>query len=246
MAAAVECEDKELEVVGNHEKDSFSVFHEMRSFDELCDLTLKVNGKEIRAHRVVLAACSPYFRAMLTTGFVESNLGTISLQDCEENAVERLVGFLYTCKLNLNESNVENILRAAALFQIELVVQKCADFLETLIRIENCLGIQSLAMQYSLRNLETKASNFISWNFMEVSRESEFVLIPVTQLSAIVGSDRLQIKMEEDVFEAVVRWYKYDREERIKYQVSCVCGGCGGTANSLFTDILFVIQMCRP
>lgn len=212
-----------IQVVGNHEKDSFSVFHEMRGLEELCDLTLKVNGKEIRAHRVVLAACSPYFRAMLTTGFLESNLGTISLQDCEEDAVEELVEFLYTCKLNLHESNVENILAAASLFQVQLVVQKCADFLGTLIRIENCLGIQSLAMQYSLNNLESKVRSFISWNFMEVSRESEFVLIPAQQLSKIVGSDRLHVKMEEDVFEAVIRWYKYDREERIKYQVSYVC-----------------------
>ena len=30
------------------------------------------------------------------------------------------------------------------------------------------------------------------------------------------------MKMEEDVFEAVIRWYKYDREERIKYKVSNV------------------------
>ena len=212
-----------LQVVGNHEKDSFSVFHEMRTLDELCDVTLNVNGREIRAHRVVLAACSSYFRAMLTTGFLESNLGTIFLQDCEENAVEELVEFLYTCKLNLNESNVENILAVASLFQIQLVVQKCADFLGTLVRIENCLGIQSLAMQYSLRNLESKVRSFISWNFLEVSRESEFVLIPAQQLRKIVESDRLHVKMEEDVFEAVITWYKYDREERIKYSVSYVC-----------------------
>lgn len=219
MAAVMESSDKVLEVVGNHEKDSFSVFHEMREFDELCDITLKVNGKEIRAHRIVLAACSPYFRAMLTTGFLESNLGTITLQDCEENAVEELVKFLYTCKLNLNELNVEHVLAAAALFQLQLVVQNCADFLGTLIRIANCLGIQSLAMQYSLSNLESKVTSFINWNFMAVSRESEFVLIPAQQLSKIVRNDRLHVKMEEDVYEAVLRWYKYDREERIKCHV---------------------------
>ena len=222
--AAVEEEsgDKVLEVVGNHEKDSFSVFHEMREFDELCDITLKVNRKEIRAHRVVLAACSPYFRAMLTTGFLESNLGTITLQDCEENAFEELVEFLYTCKLNLNESNVEHVLAVAALFQLQLVVQNCADFLGKLIRVENCLGIQSLAMQYSLSNLESKVTSFINWNFMEVSRESEFVMIPAPQLRKIVASDRLHVEMEEDVFEAAIKWYKYDKEERSKYQVSYV------------------------
>lgn len=245
MAAVLECSDGELEIVGSHEKDSFSVFDEMRAFDELCDITLKVNEKEIRAHRVVLAACSPYFRAMLTSGFVESNMGTISLQDCEENGVEMVLDFIYSCKLKLNESNVESVLRAAALFQIHLVVQKCADFLETLIRIENCLGIQSLAVQYSLKNLGSKAKSFISWNFREVSRESEFVLIPASQLSTIVESDRLNVEMEEDVFEAVIRWYKHDREERIKQQVSCICGGSvvrGNEYSTLQTLILDSIK----
>ena len=211
---------KELEIVGRHESDAFTVFNEMREFDELCDITLNVNGKEIRAHRVVLAACSPYFRAMLTTGFLESNLNTISLQGCEESAVEKLIGFFYTCKLKLNETDVENALTVSSLFQIHLVSQECARFLETLIRVENCLGIQSLAMQYSLNNLQCKVKSFISWNFMQVSRENEFVLIPPEQLREIVQSDRLHVKMEEDVFEAVMRWYKYDRDKRLKCPVS--------------------------
>ena len=221
MAAVLECADKGTEIIGNHETDCFAVFHEMRCLGELCDITLKVNGKEVRAHRVVLAACSPYFRAMLTTAFVERDMGTISLQDCEENAVEKLVEFLYTCKLKLNESNVENVLRVAAVFQIHLVVQKCAEYLESQIGIENCLGIESLAMQYSLRNLESKVKSFITWNFVQVSRGSEFVLIPAAQLCSIVGSDRLHVKHEEEVYEAVMRWYKFDKEERIKHEASC-------------------------
>ncbi|XP_068727085.1 kelch-like protein 20 [Montipora capricornis] len=220
MAAVLECADKETEIIGNHETDCFAVFHEMRCLGELCDITLKVNGKEVRAHRVVLAACSPYFRAMLTTAFVERDMGTISLQDCEENAVEKLVEFLYTCKLKLNESNVENVLRVAAVFQIHLVVQKCAEYLESQIGIENCLGIESLAMQYSLRNLESKVKSFITWNFVQVSRGSEFVLIPAAQLCSIVGSDRLHVKREEEVYEAVIRWYKFDKEERIKHEAT--------------------------
>ena len=77
-------------------------------------------------------------------------------------------------------------------------------------------------MQYSLNQLESKVRSFISWNFIDVSRENEFVLIPAEQLSKIVGSDRLHVKMEEDIYEAVIRWYKYDREERIRFQVSCI------------------------
>jgi hypothetical protein len=35
---------------------------ELQSTGSLCDVTLAVNGDEIRAHKVVLASASPYFR----------------------------------------------------------------------------------------------------------------------------------------------------------------------------------------
>jgi hypothetical protein len=35
---------------------------ELQNTASLCDVTLAVNGDEIRAHKVVLASASPYFR----------------------------------------------------------------------------------------------------------------------------------------------------------------------------------------
>lgn len=35
---------------------------ELQKTDSLCDITIVVNEDEIRAHKLVLAAASPYFR----------------------------------------------------------------------------------------------------------------------------------------------------------------------------------------
>lgn len=43
----------------------FSTFS-LRSQNLLCDVTIVAEDMEIAAHRVVLAACSPYFHAMFT------------------------------------------------------------------------------------------------------------------------------------------------------------------------------------
>ena len=56
----------------NHTKTLSSNLFKLRENDSLCDVTLISDGVEIRAHRVVLAACSEYFHAMFTSGLSET------------------------------------------------------------------------------------------------------------------------------------------------------------------------------
>ena len=39
-----------------------SAFHNLQDSQELLDVTLSAEGQQLKAHRLVLAACSPYFR----------------------------------------------------------------------------------------------------------------------------------------------------------------------------------------
>lgn len=45
---------------------AFHVFDDLRKQGQLCDVTIRVNNQDFTAHRVVLAATSPYFFAMFT------------------------------------------------------------------------------------------------------------------------------------------------------------------------------------
>lgn len=56
----------------NH-SDAFKSLHAMRINQQLCDVTLEVNGHAIRAHKVVLAATTPYFWAMFNGKRVDQN-----------------------------------------------------------------------------------------------------------------------------------------------------------------------------
>lgn len=206
-------------VKGDHEKRAFQAFNELKAYDELLDVTLTVNEKEIKAHRIVLAACSPYFRAMLTTGFAESYMSTISLQDCDADSVQQMVNFFYSCELTITQDNIEGILATANLFQITEVVNECGEFMMDEIQMENCLGIQSLAYQYSLASLKSKVDNFLAWNFMSVCIEEEFSLIPGQQLDQIISQDSLHVNGEDDVFEALMAWYQEDETRIDKHKV---------------------------
>lgn len=52
-----------------HYHDSFVSMNRMRQRGLLCDIVLHVSNKEIKAHKVVLASCSPYFHAMFTSKY---------------------------------------------------------------------------------------------------------------------------------------------------------------------------------
>ena len=45
---------------------AFSVFEELRRQKQLCDVVIHIGTAEFSAHRVILAAASPYFRSMFT------------------------------------------------------------------------------------------------------------------------------------------------------------------------------------
>jgi hypothetical protein len=49
---------------------------DLRSCSELFDITLSTDAGEVKAHKVVLSACSPYFREVLTrsSNLTQTNL----------------------------------------------------------------------------------------------------------------------------------------------------------------------------
>ncbi len=81
---------------------------------DFCDVTLEVDdGKVIVAHRAVLAACSEYFRVLFSSGFQDSHLGRYRIPDSSLQAIEKVVHFMYSGRIEINTSNVEGILGCA-------------------------------------------------------------------------------------------------------------------------------------
>ena len=54
---------------------AFGVFEELRGEKQLCDVVIHIGSSEFSAHRVILAAASPYFRSMFTGRYTSRQLG---------------------------------------------------------------------------------------------------------------------------------------------------------------------------
>jgi BTB/POZ domain-containing protein 9 len=69
--------------------------------DDYSDITLVVNGQRFNAHKVILAARSQYFRALLFGGLKESTQNEIELKEPILPAFKELLKYIYTGHISL-------------------------------------------------------------------------------------------------------------------------------------------------
>ena len=198
-----------------HSKQLLKGLNQLRQRRELCDVELCAGRNRVSAHRVVLSACSPYFNAMFTGKLPESQKQVISLKEVDENALHILVDFAYTGKAHVTQENVQSLLPAANMLQLQKVKDACCHFLGQQLHCSNCLGISNFAEAYACQGLQKKSRKFVEDHFQEVVQHEEFLLLPACQLTELLTYDNLKVDSEQIVFEAVLSWIKYKLPERI-------------------------------
>ncbi|VDK44213.1 unnamed protein product [Taenia asiatica] len=122
---------------------------------------------------------------------------------------------MFTGELTEQKGNVHILLHAVFLQKIEVRLV-CCEFLIFQLERPNFLAIQALADIHSCADLLHLASRFIHQNFAEVVESKEFCLLPLTQLVDLPSSDSLYVRGEEQVYQAMMRWLRYDPISRKK------------------------------
>ncbi|MBN3323140.1 BACH2 protein, partial [Atractosteus spatula] len=103
--------------------------NDQRKQDILCDVTIIVEGKEFRAHRAVLAACSEYFLQVLV-GQTEYELVISLPEEVTARGFGPLLQFAYTAKLLLSRENIQEVIRCADFLRMHNLEDSCFRFLE--------------------------------------------------------------------------------------------------------------------
>ncbi|XP_062909424.1 kelch-like protein 3 isoform X4 [Mobula hypostoma] len=200
-----------------HMTKAFKVMNELRSKSTLCDVTIVAEDVEIEAHRIVLAACSPYFCAMFTGDMTESKAKKVEIKDIDGHTLSKLIDYIYTAEVEVTEENVQVLLPAASLLQLMDVRTACCDFLQSQLHPTNCLGIRAFADVHTCTDLLNEANAYAEQHFPDVMLGEEFLTLSLDQVCSLISSDKLTVASEEKVFEAVISWIKYDKEARLEH-----------------------------
>ncbi|XP_010216312.1 PREDICTED: kelch-like protein 3 [Tinamus guttatus] len=198
-AAEEEKEPRTVTVNPSHMRKAFKVMNELRSKRLLCDVVIVAEAVEMEAHRVVLAACSPYFCAMFTGDMSESKAKKIEIKDVDGQTLRKLIDYIYTAEIEVTEENVQVLLPAASLLQLMDVRKNCCDFLQSQLHPTNCLGIRAFADVHACTELLQQANAYAEQHFPEVMLGEEFLSLSLDQVCSLISSDKLTVSSEEKV-----------------------------------------------
>jgi len=209
---------------------SFQLVDNLRKiyYEEDCflsDITLcsKDNG-EVKAHKIILAAQSEYFKGM----FRNEKKDRIEM-NITADTLKMVVKTLYTGKTDINIDNVQDLLEASNYLQIRELNEKCIDFMARNLDVSNCVGVLTLADQLSVDRLLHEAINFIGEHFQKLFEASEELKqLPVELFAKCIKSDRIiiysrygtvlpAIQREEALVGIIVQYVKHSNyEARVK------------------------------
>ena len=194
-----------------------------REQEEFIDVRLKVGGDVFPAHRNVLAANSDYFYAMFTGGLRESNQEVIELKDesISPDSLNIVLDSIYSGNILVNKENVFEVVITANHLQVASVVKQCCDFLDRelvqrQLDVQTFRQVSAFADVYGLKDLQEATQRRMASMYFAFCESDEFLShIDADQLSSLLSRDDLSAPSETFVFQSVIQWIKYKKEERI-------------------------------
>ncbi|XP_059169527.1 uncharacterized protein LOC131951207 [Physella acuta] len=173
---------------------------------ELHDFTVIIDQVLIKCHRVILGACSHFFRGMLRSGMQEARSSRVDLQGISVATFQLVLHVLYTGEDVLNPENVLEVWNAANQLQIDFLVSFCENFAIKILSIENVDDIFRAAKLLNSTQVVSAVTEFIIKNFNAVREMPLFLELTCEELTSVLSSQELDVGNEDSVLESVLNW----------------------------------------
>ncbi|XP_054992941.1 kelch repeat and BTB domain-containing protein 12 [Sorex araneus] len=198
----------------HHSLNLLKQIKDMRELEEMIDVVLIAEGERFPCHRLVLAAFSPYFKAMFTCGLLECSQKEVTLHDITADSVSVLLRYMYSAALQIDNANVQTVATAAYFMQMEDVFSVCQKYMMDHMDASNCVGIYHFAKQIGAEDLCDRSRKYLYQHFAEACLQEEILDVEAHQFLALIRSDDLNVTREESILELVLRWVDHDRALR--------------------------------
>nr|XP_036222026.1 BTB/POZ domain-containing protein 9 isoform X2 [Bactrocera oleae] len=191
--------------------------------DDYSDVTFIVENQRLPAHRVILAARSEYFRALLFGGLCESRQSEIEMQIPVE-AFKALLKYIYSGHMPLAQMDEDNILDTLGLanqYGFSELEHAISQYLRQYLALNNVCAILDAARLYNLDKLTEVCLTFMDRNATVLLQHESFRALSMESLKEVLRRDSF-FAPEVDIFLAVWEWCKNHTNINIDSVVSYV------------------------
>ena len=95
----------------NHQHNLLSVFEDLLNHEAFVDVTIACVGLNLKAHKMVLSACSPYFQSMFYN--TPDKHPVVFLKDVRYDEMKALLEFMYRGEVSVDQENLSSLLKVA-------------------------------------------------------------------------------------------------------------------------------------
>lgn len=187
--------------------------------NKFVDCVLKVGDRSLPCHKLIMAACSPYFRELYFSEDgteIEDPNREVVLEEVDPTIMDMVVNYLYSAEIEITDENVQDVFAIANRFQIPSLFTVCVNFLQNKLSLGNCLAIFRMGLALNCPRLAVSARDFIAERFETLAKDEDFLEFEAPELFAIIGCDALNVEREEVVFELLMKWVRKNKENRTK------------------------------
>lgn len=100
----------------NYQTNLTSVFDQLLQNESFVDVTLACDGHSIKAHKMMLSACSPYFQSLFFDNPCQHPI--IIMRDVKWPELKAAVEFMYKGEINVSQDQIGPLLRVAEMLKI--------------------------------------------------------------------------------------------------------------------------------
>ncbi|XP_076335880.1 uncharacterized protein LOC143239029 isoform X2 [Tachypleus tridentatus] len=101
----------------NHHDNMLNVFEQLLFNEEFVDVTLACEGLSLKAHKMVLSACSPFFQSLFKENPCKHPI--VIMKDMNYKDLKAIIDFMYHGQVNVSQDQLSTLLKTAQSLKVK-------------------------------------------------------------------------------------------------------------------------------
>ena len=168
-----------------------------------CDLSFVIDGSVVRCHKLVISASSLYWREIFDKSDNEQSVYPI--RRISKIAFNKLLAWFYRCDVTIKETCIAELILAAIAWQVEDLLQACAELISETMNIDNVCWFYHLSVESLMTKAAEKCSYFIREHYELLHNTKQLEKLTGEELWKIVSNDEINVTNENVIFDSIFR-----------------------------------------